>query len=97
MMEEKQPIPARVMLDDMDVRYDRYGKRRTFSMKFVSLQGKLYFIPRAFAQGAGKMDNKRHRMRGIQPCCASGLPEGHAIAVRITNILEYNGRPVTWE
>lgn len=90
-------IPARVMLDDMDVRYDRYGKRRYFSIKFVSLSGKLYYIPKAYAQGAGKMNNKLFRMRGIQPCCASGNPEGHAIAVRITNIVEYNGKAVVWE
>ena len=76
-------IPARVMLDDMDVRYDH-------------LQGKLYYIPKAYAQGAGKMNNKQFRMRGIQPCCASGNPEGHAIAVRITNIIEYNGKAVVW-
>ena len=89
-------IPARVMLDDMDVRYDHYGKRRYFSIKFVSLQGKLYYIPKAYAQGAGKMNNKQFRMRGIQPCCVSGNPEGHAIAVRITNIIEYNGKAVVW-
>ena len=90
-------IPARMMLDDMDVRYDRYGKRRYFSIKFVSLSGKLYYIPKAYAQGAGKMNNKLFRMRGIQPCCTSGNPEGHAIAVRITNIVEYNGKAVVWE
>lgn len=89
-------IPARVMLADMDVRYDRYGKRRTFSLKFVSLAGKLYYLPNAYAQGAGKMNNKEYRMRGIQPCCPSGNPEGHAYAVKITNILEYNGHPVSW-
>ena len=89
-------IPARVMLDDMDVRYDRYGRRRYISIKFVSLQGKLYYIPKAYIQGAGKMNNQRFRMRGIQPCCPSGNPEGHAIAVRITNILEYNGKSVVW-
>lgn len=94
---ERKTIPARVMLDDMDVRYDRYGKRRMFSIKFVSLKGKLYYIPTAYAQGAGKMNNKEYRMRGIQPCCASGNPEGHAYAVRITNIVEYNGMQVTWE
>ena len=90
-------IPAQVMLDDMDVRYDRYGKRRYFSIKFVSQTGKLYYVPKAFAQGAGKMNNKQFRMRGIQPCCESGNPEGHAYAVRITNIIEYNGKMVVWE
>lgn len=94
MMDE---IPAQVMLDDMDVRYDRYGKRRYFSIKFVSLKGKVYYVPKAFAQGAGKMDNKAYRMRGIQPCCESGNPEGHAYAVRITNIMEYDGHPVNWD
>ena len=96
MMSEVKEIPARVMLDDMDVRYDRYGKRRLFSIKFVSKSGKVYFIPTAYAQGAGKMNNKEYRMRGIQPCCDSGNAEGHAYAVKITSILEYNGHPVSW-
>ncbi len=90
-------IPARAMLDDMDVRFDRYGRRRYFSVKFVTQSGKLYYFPKAFAQGAGKMDNKRFRMRGIQPCCESGQPEGHAVAVRITNIIEYKGKTVNWD
>ena len=96
MPSQPKEIPASVMLDDMDVRYDRYGKRRFFSIKFVSLTGKLYYVPKAYCQGAGKMDNKRYRMRGIQPCCASGNPEGHPYPVRITNIIEYNGHPVVW-
>ena len=93
---DMEEIPAKVMLDEMDVRYDRYGRRCYFSLKFVSKAGKLYYIPKAYAQGAGRMDNKLYRMRGIQPCCESGQPEGHAIAVRITSILEFNGKKVRW-
>lgn len=96
MPSQPNEIPAQMMLDDLDVRYDRWGKRRIFSIKFVSLTGKLYYLPNAYAQGAGKMNNKQYRMRGIQPCCVSGNPEGHAYAVRITNIIEYNGHPVSW-
>ena len=91
-----EEIPAKVMLDDLDIRYDRYGRRRYFSMKFVTTSGKLYYVPKAYVQGAGRMDNKRFRMRGIQPCCAQGNAEGHPIAVRITSIVEYNGKAVNW-
>jgi hypothetical protein len=61
-------MPASTMLDDMDIRYDRRGKRRIFSVKFVTLSGKLHYFPQCYAQGAGKMNNKEYRMRGLQPC-----------------------------
>ena len=44
------------MLADMDVRTNPDGTRRIFSIKFVTQEGKLYFIPQAFARGAGKMN-----------------------------------------
>jgi hypothetical protein len=89
-------MPASTMLDDMDIRYDRRGKRRIFSIKFVTLSGKLHYFPQCYAQGAGKMNNKEYRMRGLQPCDCKGYPEAHAFAVKITNILEYNGFKIDW-
>lgn len=84
------------MLADMDIRYDRMGRRCIHAVKFVTQAGKLYFFPQVYVQGAGRMNNKQFRMRGLQPCDCKGHAEGHAFAVCITNILEYDGMPVDW-
>jgi len=83
-------IRRNAMLADMDVRTNPDGTRRLFSIKFVTQEGKLYFIPQAFARGAGKMNMNDWRLRGIQPCDCKGFPEGHPYPVLIDNILEYN-------
>ncbi len=78
------------MLADMDIRTNPDGKKRIFSVKFATSEGKLYFIPQAYACGAGKMNMKEYRLRGIQPCDCKANPEGHVYPVSIDNILEYN-------
>lgn len=82
------------MLADMDIRFLPDGKRRIFSVKFVTKAGKLYFIPQCYCCGSGKMDMKGYRLRGIQPCDCKGTPEGHIYPVNIDNILEYNNMKV---
>lgn len=83
-------IRRNLMLADMDIRTDERGRRRIFSIKFVTKEGKLYFIPQAYARGAGKMNMKEFQLRGIQPCDCNANPEGHVYPVDIDNILEYN-------
>ena len=83
-------------LADMDIRYDLTGKRRTFSIKFVAATGKLYYFPKAFACGCGGIDMKAARVRGVQPCDCKGNPEGHVYPVKIDNIIEYQGKKVTF-
>lgn len=39
-------IRRNLALADMDIRTDERGHRRIFSIKFVSKEGKMYFIPR---------------------------------------------------
>ncbi len=95
-MNSKETIYANTMLADLDIRYDRFGNQRLFSVKFCTLDGKLYFVPQAYATGCKGMDMKKVRYRGIQPCDCKGHPEGHVIPVKITNIMEYNGRIVDW-
>ena len=82
------------MLADMDIRTNPDGKRRIFSIKFTTAEGKLYFIPQAYTCGAGKMNMKEYRLRGIQPCDCKANPEGHVYPVNIDNILEYNNMKV---
>ena len=60
------------MLDDLDIRTLPDGRKRIFSIKFVTKEGKLRFVPQAYACGAGKMNNKQYRLRGIQPCDCKG-------------------------
>ncbi len=78
------------MLADLDIRFTKDGRRRIFSIKFVTKAGKLYFVPQAYCCGAGKMNMKAYRLRGVQPCDCNGNPEGHVYPVNIDTILEYN-------
>ncbi|MBQ7496204.1 MAG: hypothetical protein IJT75_10765 [Bacteroidaceae bacterium] len=96
MEQQKEPIFRSQMLDELDVRYRPDGRRRIFSIKFVTAEGKLIFFPQAYACGAGRMNNKVFRVRGIQACDCLGNPERgiHVYPVRIFNIIQYNGHPV---
>lgn len=92
----KKTMYATTMLADLDIRTDRFGKRRIFSIKFTTKEGKLYFLPTAYVTGCKGMDMKRLRFRGVQPCDCKGNPEGHVIPVKITNIIEYNKHIIDW-
>ena len=90
-------ITRQQLLDELDIRTLPDGRRRIFSIKFVTAQGKLIFFPKAYACGAGRMNNKVYRLRGIQACDCLGVPEPgiHVYPVRIYNITQYNGKTVT--
>jgi hypothetical protein len=92
----KKMMDARTMLADLDIRTDRYGHRRVFSVKLVTTTGKLYYLPQAYSCGCKGMDMKACRFRGVQPCDCKSNPEGHVIPVKITNIIEYNGHKIDW-
>lgn len=91
---EKKTITRKEMLADMDIRTYPDGRRRIVSVKFVQADGKLRFFPQATVGGAGKMDNKKFRVRGFTPCDCKGNPEDHVHPVCIFNIIEYNGKVV---
>lgn len=84
------------MLSELDVRTNPDGTKCIFSIKFVTAKGKLIFVPQAYVCGAGKMNNKQYRLRGIQPCDCSGNPESHVYPVRIDNIISYNSKRVVF-
>ena len=94
--EEKKSMYASTMLADLDIRTDRFGHKRIFSVKITTLDGKLRFVPQAYATGCKGMNMKKLRYRGIQPCDCKGNPEMHVIPVKITNIIEYNGHYIDW-
>ena len=89
-MQKPTHIRRNLMLKELDIKWLPPGnKRHTFSIKYVDKNGYLYFIPRAYACGL-RMNMKANRMRGIQPCCDTDIPEGHPIPVGIDRIVQYN-------
>ena len=52
---------------DMDIRTDERGRRRIFSIKFVSKEGRVYFIPQAYACGAGRSPATAREIRKDTP------------------------------
>ncbi|MEG1860998.1 MAG: hypothetical protein RR206_04835 [Bacteroidaceae bacterium] len=84
------------MLDELDVRTHPDGRKRIFSIKFVTRTGKLIFVPQAYACGAGRMNNQLFRLRGIQPCDCRGNAESHVYPVSIDSIIAYNARRVVF-
>lgn len=82
------------MLRIMDVRFKRNGVPFVFAVKFVQVDGKLRFFPQCTVSGAGQFNSQDARMRGLTPCDCQGHPEDHTHAVRIDNIIEFNGQRV---
>lgn len=89
-------MDASTMLSEIDIRQKPSGEKRIFSCKFVTTDGKLYYIPQAYACGCGNVNMKQKRYRGIQPCDCKANPEGHVIPVKITNFIEFNGYKIDW-
>jgi hypothetical protein len=87
-------IKRNLVLKMMAVRETPNGNPYVFSIKFCDKQGKIRFFPQAIACGAGKMNGYENRMRGVQPCCAKGNPDGHPYPVSIDRIREFNGMEV---
>lgn len=96
MMNAKEPITRRQMLDMLDIRRKPDGRPFVYSCKFVEASGKLRFFPQCTVCGAGKMNMKQERVRGLQPCDCKGTPDPgtHVYPVRIDNILEFDGHRI---
>lgn len=92
-MMEKKTMTRRQMLQMLDIRTKPDGRPIVYSAKFVMLDGTLRFFPQCIVTGAGRMNMKELRVRGLQPCDCIGTPDpgSHPIPVRINNILEFNG------
>jgi len=69
------------------------GKRKIFSIKFVTKQGEVVYLPYAYSSGL-KADMKANRLRGVTPCTANGQKTGHTYPVCIDNILSLNNKTV---
>lgn len=95
-MKRDETVRRSQVLDELDIRVLPDGRKRVFSIKFVTKEGKLYYFPRAFSCGAGRMNQREYRMVGIRPCDCQGNPEGHVTPVVIDNILQFDGRRVVF-
>lgn len=93
-LNDMKTIKRNLMMKMLTIRDLPNGKPHIFSVKFCDKKGKIRFFPHAISCGAGKMDNKENRMRGVQPCCPSGNPEGHPYPVSIDRFIEFNGMRV---
>ncbi len=89
-------ITLKEVLALMDIRSHPDGRPVIHSYKFVLQDGRLRFFPQAIVCGAGRMDNKAYRVRGLQPCDCKGWPEDHVHPVRIHNIIEFDGQRVVY-
>lgn len=81
-------------LEDMELHEDPNGGKHVFSIKFVTKNGEVVYMPNAFSSGL-RADMKKNRLRGVTPCTANGISIGHVTPVCIDNILEYNHLKVT--
>lgn len=77
------------MLKEMDIRWLPTGHRYVFSVKFVSMAGKVYFFPMAYVCGL-PYNVRKARQRGIQPVDSWGNKTGHVYPVGIDNFTMYN-------
>lgn len=77
------------MLKELDIKWLPNGKRRIFSIKFVSSSGNLHYFPMVYACGL-RHNMKDARQRAVCPCDERGNYTDHIYPVGIDRILMYN-------
>lgn len=90
----EKTIRRQTALEDMELHENPTGGRHVFSIKFVTKDGEVVYMPYAFSSGL-RADMTKNRLRGVTPCTANGVAIGHVTPVCIDNILEYNHIKVT--
>lgn len=93
MANEATQIRRVIALKEYDVKETPAGRQAVFSIKFVTKNGELVFLPRAVACGL-RFNATLNRMRGVQPVDAQCKAAGHVYPVSIDNITEWNGKKV---
>jgi len=93
MAQETKTIRRVIALKEYDVKETPAGRQVTFSIRFVTKNGELVFLPRAVACGL-RFNSTINRMRGVQPVDADGKAAGHVYPVLIDNIDLWNGKKV---
>jgi len=82
-----------IALREYDIKETPFGRQITFSIKFVTINGELIFLPRAVASGL-KFHVANNRMRGVVAVDAKFDKIGHVYPVRIDNFIEWNGKKI---
>jgi len=82
------------VLAELDEKLTPQGKPKAFSVKFVLKSGELVYLHRAISSGAGKMNMKKHALRGFLPVNRHFEKTGHVYPVSIWHITEFNGKKV---
>lgn len=70
------------------------GRKRLFSIKFVTKKGEVVYYPNAYGCPI-RPELQGKRFVGVMPSSSTGQSIGHATPVCIDNILEFNHQIIT--
>ncbi len=88
-MAEIQTIRRNLALKELESKEEPDGKQVAFSIKFVTKNGEIDFIPRAVAAGH-RSDMKNNWMRGVVPVDAQNKATGHVTPFHIDGLIGFN-------
>lgn len=86
-------IRRNLALKELEVKENPSGKQRTFSIRFIKVNGESVFLPLAVATGL-RFNMSAHRMRAAVGVNKQGNTIGHIYPIRIDNIIEFNNLKV---
>jgi len=92
-MAETQTIRRNLALKELEAKDTPDGKQVAFSIKFVTKNGELVFVPRAVTAGL-RFDMKSNRMRGVVPVDAQNKATCHVTPFHIDGLIEFNGMKI---
>ena len=92
-MVEIQTIRRNLSLKELEAKETPDGKQVAFSIKFVTKNGELVFMPRVVVAGL-RFDMKSNRMRGVVPVDAQNKATGHVTPFHIDGLIEFNGMKI---
>ena len=92
-MAEIQTIRRNLALKELEAKETPDGKQVAFSIKFVTKNGEIVFMPCAVAAGL-RFDMKSNRMRGLVPVDAQNKSTGHVTPFHIDGFIEFNGMKI---
>lgn len=89
-MQKRRNTSLNAALADWDEKFLPDGRKKTFSVSFVTKHGDFIHIPKACKAGL-KANMKANDLKAAQPCDENGNPAGHVYPVWIHAILYYSG------
>ncbi len=92
-MAEILSIRRNLALKELEAKETPDGKQVAFSIKFVTKNGELVFMPRAVATGL-RFDMSSNRMQGVVPVDVQNKATGHITPFHIDGLIEFNGMKI---